>query len=620
MEGGALFDPGFLGGQFLWWVGQIPDDATWRDNILPGKFADRDTGAGWGRRYKVRIIGIHDKGEETIPSDQLPWANVMYPITAGSGAANAWQTPQIRQGNFVFGFFMDGPDQQVPVIMGILGNNAQTKLSTSVGTSEDNFSGTSGFAESQAPPKKQAIPQASDDDLTIVKPKTSEAQQECAAVPPGTKLNKYGLRPDRPQTAAQFKDAQSATAAAEAEGLSGDELQNKVKEAIAEGTKNRCKQANSPLAAAEPGATLESGACAPHIKAASDLARDDLYREMTPLLKPDGKVESSQKAIQTCIDNLTVKTRKHLKSITEYSTAVSNKIPTSGPGIGDMEKDIDQTAKDIAKYEKISVDKMMEYSLKSFNAAAAGTFAAMPAAMRFQYSDVVSGFTQELASEYLEIGNGLADTVRKVLDQALDLDNKEKAAREEAASLPEDKTTPTYANAAICTSEEMVGKTIALQRDKIDSANNNMMKNLQTFLDDITGGLAGITGALGDMKNQLPDIEGSITSALTFENQMPNRFDFEMPPVPALSDFYTMAEGSGAQPDAATPSPMAISDIASNPLQPFPEIPSIPKIPFAEPSKDQKMVDLLKDTLVDRASEEGERAVEAAKNAALDLY
>ena len=544
----------------------------------------------------------------------------MYPVTAGSGAANAWQTPQIRQGNFVFGFFMDGPDQQVPVIMGILGNNAQTKLSTSVGTSEDNFSAVSGFAESQAPPKKQAIPQAPDDDLTIVKPKTSEAQQECAAVPPGTKLNKYGLRPDRPQTAAQFKDAQSATAAAEAEGLSGDELQNKVKEAIAEGTKNRCKQANSPLAAAEPGATLESGASAPHIKSASDLARDDLYREMTPLLKPDGKVESSQKAIQTCIDNLTVKTRKHLKSITEYSTAVSKKIPPSGPGISDMEKDIDQTAKDIAKYEKISVDKMMEYSLKSFNAAAAGTFAAMPSSFRFQYSDVVSGFTQELASEYLEIGNGLADTVRKVLDQALDLDNKEKAAREEAASLPEDKIPPTYANAAICTSEEMVGKTIALQRDKIDSANNNMMKNLQTFLDDITGGLAGITGALGDMKNQLPDIEGSVTSALTFENQMPNRFDFEMPPVPALSDFYTMAEGSGAQPDAATPSPMAIGDIASNPLQPFPEIPGMPKIPFAEPSKDQKMVDLLKDTLVDAASDEGKKALESVKNAALELY
>ena len=158
MEGGALFDPGFLGGQFLWWVGQIPDDATWRDNICPGKYPEKDGGtSGWGRRYKVRIIGIHDQTEESIPSDQLPWANVMYPITAGSGAANAFQTPQIRQGNFVFGFWMDGPDQQVPVIMGILGNNPQTPLKTKIGTSESNFSGTSGVAQSQDPPKPQAL-------------------------------------------------------------------------------------------------------------------------------------------------------------------------------------------------------------------------------------------------------------------------------------------------------------------------------------------------------------------------------------------------------------------------------------------------------------------------------
>ena len=107
MEGGALFDPGFLGGQFLWWVGQIPDDSTWRENINPGVYPSKDGQTGWGRRYKVRIIGIHDKDEETIPSDQLPWANVMYPVTAGSGAANAYQTPQIRHGNFVFGFYMD---------------------------------------------------------------------------------------------------------------------------------------------------------------------------------------------------------------------------------------------------------------------------------------------------------------------------------------------------------------------------------------------------------------------------------------------------------------------------------------------------------------------------------
>jgi len=96
MEGGSLFNSGFLGNNFQWWIGQIADDSGWRDNILPGKFESKDSIPGWGRRYKVRIMGIHDKEEETIPSDQLPWANVMYPITAGGGQSGASQTPALR--------------------------------------------------------------------------------------------------------------------------------------------------------------------------------------------------------------------------------------------------------------------------------------------------------------------------------------------------------------------------------------------------------------------------------------------------------------------------------------------------------------------------------------------
>ena len=139
MEESSLYNPGFLGsGGFHWWVGQVADDSTWRDNILPGKFEDKNAVPGWGRRYKVRIIGLHDQEEETIPSDQLPWAQVMYPVTAGGGQSGAVATPQIRQGNFVFGFFLDGQEQQVPVIMGVLGNNTQTTLGKKVGTTKSN--------------------------------------------------------------------------------------------------------------------------------------------------------------------------------------------------------------------------------------------------------------------------------------------------------------------------------------------------------------------------------------------------------------------------------------------------------------------------------------------------
>ena len=37
MEGGALFNPGFLGGNFLWWVGQIADDSTWQVKLITVK-------------------------------------------------------------------------------------------------------------------------------------------------------------------------------------------------------------------------------------------------------------------------------------------------------------------------------------------------------------------------------------------------------------------------------------------------------------------------------------------------------------------------------------------------------------------------------------------------------
>ena len=146
---GSLFNPGFLGGTFLWWIGQVADDSTWRENINEGKYKDPKEGTpGWGYRYKVRIIGLHDQDEDTVESDQIPWAQVMYPVTAGGGQNGNFSTPAINQGMFVFGFFMDGQDQQVPVIMGVLGNNASTTLESKTGNAGGkNFTPQSGQAE-----------------------------------------------------------------------------------------------------------------------------------------------------------------------------------------------------------------------------------------------------------------------------------------------------------------------------------------------------------------------------------------------------------------------------------------------------------------------------------------
>ena len=153
----------------------------------------------------------------------------------------------------------------------------------------------------------------------------------------------------------------------------------------------------------------------------------------------------------------------------------------------------------------------------------------------------------------------------------------------------------------------MLGKTIAMERPKINDANNNMMDKMNMFLKDMSSQLAGLTGGLDSIKSQLPNVETSVAAAMQFENLPTNVFPFEVPPELAASDFYTMAEGSGAQPDSATPSPAAISDIAAGKV---PDVKLPDKIPFAEPSKDQGMVDLVTDTVIRKASLEG--ALDAA--------
>lgn len=112
---------------FVWWVGQIAPENKWSPNIPGRRVSTTNEIKGFGDRYKVRILGYHDISEETPLNDNdLPWAQVMLPVTAGSGSGAASQSASLHQGTYVFGFFLDGEDAQQPVIMGILGYNQYT--------------------------------------------------------------------------------------------------------------------------------------------------------------------------------------------------------------------------------------------------------------------------------------------------------------------------------------------------------------------------------------------------------------------------------------------------------------------------------------------------------------
>lgn len=101
---------------FRWWIGQIaPIDAQ----------IDQLNGEGWGNRMKVRIMGYHPADDKELPNEDLPWAQVLLPTTAGTGAANYAINPKLRPGDVVIGFFLDGDNAQIPMIMGAMGRTDQ---------------------------------------------------------------------------------------------------------------------------------------------------------------------------------------------------------------------------------------------------------------------------------------------------------------------------------------------------------------------------------------------------------------------------------------------------------------------------------------------------------------
>jgi hypothetical protein len=76
----------------------------------------------------------------------------------------------------VIGFFMDQQDQQIPVIMGILGNNLQQPLSTTVGDNRvtNTKPGTLGISaigtKQQKPPPPELEIRSTDDDTLVTPP------------------------------------------------------------------------------------------------------------------------------------------------------------------------------------------------------------------------------------------------------------------------------------------------------------------------------------------------------------------------------------------------------------------------------------------------------------------
>ena len=111
----------------IWWIGQIVDQTQWAANLGGSPTRTTKEQKGFDFRYKVRIMGYHTAVPGALPPEQLPRASVMLPVTAGV-SGGAISAPNLRLGDFVQGYFLDGEDAQQPVIMGVIGYNQYTAV------------------------------------------------------------------------------------------------------------------------------------------------------------------------------------------------------------------------------------------------------------------------------------------------------------------------------------------------------------------------------------------------------------------------------------------------------------------------------------------------------------
>ena len=84
---------------FVWWVGVVEDRAN--DPLKLG-------------RVRARILGWHADDKQLLPTNDLPWSQVMLPTNGAKTNA------ALKANDWVLGFFMDGKNAQMPVIIGVL--------------------------------------------------------------------------------------------------------------------------------------------------------------------------------------------------------------------------------------------------------------------------------------------------------------------------------------------------------------------------------------------------------------------------------------------------------------------------------------------------------------------
>jgi hypothetical protein len=609
MEGGALFNSGFLGASFNWWIGQVAPDSTWRDNISPGKIESPKEIPGWGYRYKVRIIGLHDQGETEIASDQLPWAQVMYPVTAGGGQASSGQTPNIRQGNMVFGFFLDGQEQQVPVIMGVLGNNAQTALATKIGdnkvtNAQAGSIAVSGYAEPAVGTKDPNL-KAPAQGLAITKPGV-DPSPAAVAVPGATietTTSVHGQSGMDQQMDDLLKKKVVMLSPCDLPGSVMKGMQTEIGSLTTEIDKVlKAKQSYSD-AVSQVKSLSSGGGLSNQISGISG----SLGQLGGITGQIDGTLEQVQ-GISGQIGGVTNQISGALGEVQGIAGGISGiaggisgigDIPGALGGIGDLLGQVDDSAEKIealmekyapklAKKMKVVMNKIGEFTSKTINKILGPLGDLLFPNQRFEFLNMKLKINEKLKCLFSKLANGLGKKILDALKNLFGGGNSQPSANPSPTS-----PTGTAPLVPMCSVEQLTGEILGSSMGDINKAAEEITQSVGTFVQDSQSGLpavgkigdiagqiggiagqvgaaadkvTGIAGQIGGIAGQIggllggfgnlklgdikfPDIGKSIKEALSFENITLNLFGCDSKPNCPATDAYTLDTGGESVPD-----------------------------------------------------------------------
>ena len=118
-----MYDNNFLGkNNFIWFNGVVEERQD------PQKLG----------RLRVRCVGIHTDNKDDLPTSDLPWSQLIHPITS-SGISGLGHSPGfIVEGTWVFGYFRDGYAMQEPMVIGTLPGKPVELADTSKGFYDPN--------------------------------------------------------------------------------------------------------------------------------------------------------------------------------------------------------------------------------------------------------------------------------------------------------------------------------------------------------------------------------------------------------------------------------------------------------------------------------------------------